>query len=112
MNHSETSARTFVELAKQDPSEPGTDDVTWLGGDTGALTTCHTCHNCMSMLVFILAGSQMQSAGSSGLSDFLSGAGPQGSSPSAPGAKTDLLGRALSSNKQDSFDFIGVSHLP
>ncbi|DBA95962.1 TPA: hypothetical protein ACH3X1_001480 [Trebouxia sp. C0004] len=54
-----------------------------------------------------MPGSQMQSAGSSGLSDFLSGAGPQGSSPSAPGAKTDLLGRALSSNKQDSFDFIG-----
>lgn len=37
MNHSETSARTFVELAKQDPSEPGTDGMTWLGGDTGAL---------------------------------------------------------------------------
>lgn len=54
-----------------------------------------------------MPGSQMQSAGSSGLSDFLSGAGPQGSSASAPGAKTDLLGRALSSNKQDSFDFIG-----
>ncbi|KAA6426541.1 MAG: VHS domain-containing protein [Trebouxia sp. A1-2] len=54
-----------------------------------------------------MPGTQMQSAGSSGLSDFLGGAGPQGSSPSAPGAKTDLLGRALSSNKQDSFDFIG-----
>lgn len=54
-----------------------------------------------------MPGSQMQSAGSSGLSDFLSGTGPQGSSPGAPGAKTDLLGRALSSNKQDSFDFIG-----
>ena len=58
------------------------------------------------------AGLQMQSAGSSGLSDFLSGNVPQGNSPSAgvPAGKTDLLGRALSSNKQDSFDFIGVSH--
>lgn len=51
-------------------------------------------------------GVQMQSAGS-GLSDFLSGTGPQGSSPSIAGGKTDLLGRALSSHKQDSFDFIG-----
>ena len=50
----------------------------------------------------------MQSAGS-GLSDILSGIGPQGSSPSVAGGRTDLLGRALSSNKQDSFDFIGVS---
>ena len=66
----------------------------------------------MFMLMCIISGTQMQSAGSSGLSDFLGGAGPQGSSPSAPGAKTDLLGRALSSNKQDSFDFIGVSHSP
>lgn len=55
--------------------------------------------------------SQLGSAGSSGLSDFLSGTGPQGSSPTAPGSRTDLLGRALSSNKQDSFDFIGVSKL-
>ncbi|KAL3140272.1 hypothetical protein ABBQ38_004540 [Trebouxia sp. C0009 RCD-2024] len=51
--------------------------------------------------------SQLSSAGSSGLSDFLSGPAPQGSSPSAPVPRTDLLGRALSATKQDSFDFIG-----
>lgn len=64
----------------------------------------------LQMCAFACPGghSQLSSAGSSGLSDFLSGMGPQGSSPSAPVPKTDLLGRALSATKQDSFDFIGV----
>lgn len=34
---------------------------------------------------------------------------PGGSSPSGQGAKTDLLGRRLSSKTQNAFDFIGVS---
>ena len=65
--------------------------------------------NTLHCLTFAGGQSQLSSAGSSGLSDFLSGTGAQGNTPNGADAKTDLLGRALSSHKQDSFDFIGVS---